>query len=67
MPKFNVTVTRDTTESTVVDVEADDIEHAKALALAEAHDEPGKFTWVEDDCVAGEPYLADPDNCVEDA
>jgi hypothetical protein len=65
MPKFNVLVTRDTTESTVVDVEADDAEQAKENALHEARLSPENFDWTPDDCMGGEPYLADPDECAQ--
>lgn len=61
MPKFFVTVTRDTTESTIVDVEAPTKHEAIAKALAEARDNPGAFDWEADECVAGEPYIGDED------
>lgn len=66
MPKFNVTITRDTTESTTVDVEAPDAAVARHLALEEALTAPSNFDWVQDDCSGGEAYLADPDGCVSE-
>lgn len=63
--RYRVIVTRDTTESTVVDVEASSPEEANTKALAEARDYPGRFDWTPDDGVAGDPYLGDPDGVEE--
>lgn len=65
--KFNVTVTRDTTESTTVDVEADSAEEAEAKALDEANQDANAFDWVADDCSGGDPYIGDPGNAAEEA
>lgn len=65
MPKYNVLVTRDCTESTTVDVEADDPEEAKEKALNEALYRGHLFDWTPDDGSGGgdTPYLADEDEC----
>lgn len=60
MPKFNVLVTRDTTESTVIDVVAATKEVAEEAALKEARDHPQRFTWTGDDTLLCDPYVADP-------
>lgn len=65
MAKFNVLVTRDCTESTIVDVEADSPEEARELALEEARNAAANFDWTRDECSEDAPYLADPDQCVE--
>lgn len=49
MPKFNVLVTRDCTESTVVDVEAATEAQARKQAWREIMNGPGNFDWVVDD------------------
>lgn len=59
--RYFVTITRDTTESTRVDVEASSPEEARRLALDEANSDPNAFDWVQDDAFGGDPYLADPD------
>jgi len=68
MAKYLVTVTRDCTESTRVDVEAKDASAARTAALEETNLHPERFTWVQDECSGSnaEPYLADPDGCVEE-
>lgn len=66
MPKFNVIVTRDCTESTVVDVEAIDAAHAKELALAEAMSSPHDFEWKPDD-FSGDQSLPAVTGCDEKA
>lgn len=58
MPVYRFTITRDTTESATVEIEAD--------SIGEAHDEA--FTWrvvnsakfEPDDCVNGDVYIPDP-------
>ena len=58
MPKFNVTITRDCTESVELDVEADTREAAIEAALTEAQDS-ADLNWVADDGGTwGDPYFA---------
>ena len=56
MPEFRFTLTRDTTESTTVTIEADTIEEAQAEALAH----PPETGWTQDDNLPDDPYLPDP-------
>lgn len=59
MPRYSVCVTRDVTESTFEEVEADSPEEAKEKALANVQAEPWDFDWTLDDGnIGGEPYLA---------
>lgn len=64
MPKFNIPVTRDCTETTMVDVEAATVEDAIHEALVEANDEPWKFDWTHDDNSGDQnvaEFVGDPD------
>lgn len=64
MPKFHVILTRDTTESCVISVEADTPEEAEERVF-EVYNELTRTTipdWEVDDA-AGRPYLADPGGC----
>lgn len=63
MAKFNILITRDVTESTSVDVEADSLAEAIGKALHEARAAPHEFDWTRDDCMGGEPYHAGGDEC----
>jgi hypothetical protein len=65
MPRYNVQVTRNTTESTSVLVEADSPQDARVKAVARAKD--GGLYWEADEGNMCEPYIADPDNAVEEA
>jgi hypothetical protein len=58
MPKFLVPITRDTTETTMVDVVADNPRHAVSLALDEVYQTPQDFDFTPDDCSGGDPYFA---------
>ena len=60
MPKFLVPITRDCTETTMVDVVAKNAEAARDAALAEAIQSPENFDWTHDDCSGNqsEPYFA---------
>lgn len=62
MARYYVTVTRDCTETTVVDVEADGPDEAEANALDEAGSHPSRFDWVRDECSEGEAYIPAPGN-----
>lgn len=48
MARYSVIVTRDTTESTVMLVEADSEEEAEAKAIEASHDDL-PITWIQDD------------------
>jgi hypothetical protein len=66
MPKFEVQLTRDTTESTTVTVDAasKDDAFAKALNLVKHHDNTVEWD-VDDENTPQPPYLGDDiDNCV---
>lgn len=63
MAKFIILITRDVTESTRVDVEAETQTEAIAKALREAREAPHEFDWTRDDCIGGEPYHAGGDEC----
>lgn len=65
MPKFFVTVTRDTTESTTVDIVADSAAEAERLALEEATASPHNFDWAPDECSGGDPYIPAPGESAE--
>lgn len=54
---YEVIVTRDTTESTVIQVEAESPEEAEAEALSESYN--GRYTWEQDDTpnASGEHYV----------
>lgn len=68
MPKFDVIVTVDTTESAVIRVEADSMKDANYKALDEARLNGPKYDWQPDDNVSWQPYLGDEDGAtlVED-
>lgn len=59
MAKFNILITRDVTESTIVDVDAETYADAVAAALSEASRAAHEFDWTRDDCMGGEPYCTD--------
>jgi len=61
MPKFEFTLTRDTTESVSVTVEADTIEEAQSEALGN----PPETGWTQDDNSPADAYLPDPDDWKE--
>tara|TARA_Y100000815_G_scaffold145270_1_gene131537 strand:+ start:1525 stop:1716 length:192 start_codon:yes stop_codon:yes gene_type:complete len=58
MPKFKFTMTRDTTESVSVTVEAPSIEEAHEEALAN----PPQAGWEQDENYPQRPYLPDEDD-----
>lgn len=64
MPKFTVPITRDCTETTMVDVIAENATGARDLALVEAVRTPEAFEWVADECSGNqaEPYFAGGDD-----
>lgn len=63
MPKFLVPVTRDCTETTVVDVEAETVEKAVALAVGEVRQRHWEFSFTPDDGSGFEdPYFAGDDD-----
>ncbi len=73
MPKFIVPITRNCTETTNVDVEADTVEEAVEKALDEVRDDSTAFDFVYDDGSGGcdDPYFAGDDDydaveCVDD-
>jgi hypothetical protein len=57
MPKYRVTVTRGTTESVVVVVEADNADQAEDLALADAGPD---LEWTVDAGAYDDPYIGSP-------
>ena len=58
--RYSVIITRDTTESTTVDAEAEDKEGAAEKALEEATMHPERFDWVMNEGnPPTEPYLGD--------
>ena len=58
--RYSVIITRDTTESTTVDVEAEDKEAAAEKALDEAMMHPERFDWVLNEGNSpADPYLGD--------
>lgn len=70
---YRVLVTRDVTESATFRVEASSPEEAAERALMDARrGTPYPIVsgynpvWERDDCTGGEPYLADPDEAVEE-
>ena len=68
MPKYNVTFTRDITESTTITVDATDPSNAEEQAYERATSgHPTSIKWEIDDCSCGlsAPYLADPNALVE--
>ena len=68
MPKYDVTLTRDITESATITVDATDPLDAEEKAYEQATSGiPTSIKWEIDDCSCGlsEPYLPDPDNSVE--
>lgn len=60
--KFTVPITRDTTETTMVDVEAATALEARDKALLEVQQYPERFEFTPDDCTGGEPYFAGDDD-----
>ena len=63
--RWDVIVTRDITESTVVEIEAESAEAAEAAALESVMDSPCDFRWTPDDGVAGDPYIGAPSEAQE--
>lgn len=61
MPKYSFTLTRDTTESVSVTIEADTAEEAFQKAL----ENPPVEGWEPDDNTPQDPYLPDPDDVEE--
>jgi hypothetical protein len=57
---YDVLVTRDSTESTLIRVEAADQDAAQDTALRAARTDH-RHIWTPDDNMGGEPYIADPD------
>lgn len=59
MPKFTVIVTRDTTESCEIEVEAESQEAAEQAGLQTALDFPGEQEWLPDDTTnaSKDPYV----------
>jgi len=55
MPKFEVVVTRDCTESIVIDVTAENEDDAREVALAQTKAKPFE-AWERDDCSSSKPY-----------
>lgn len=67
MPKFNVLVTVDVTQSAVVPVEAEDRDTAIQLALEEARSNGSVYEWSNDDCGGSwKPYIADHESAAEE-
>lgn len=65
--KYSVPITRDCTETTNIDVEADSPEDARDKALAEAGESPHDFEWVADECSGNqaEPYFSGDDDLLK--
>lgn len=61
MKKFQFTLTRDTTESVTVTIEADTIEEAQEKAL----ENPPETGWEQDDNDPQDPYLPDSEDWEE--
>ena len=66
LKKYRVTVTRDVTESAIIEVEALTPQSAseRAILIARGCLEPGQ--WTRDDCSGSEPYLPDGNNSAEE-
>lgn len=64
MKKFRVCMTRDTAESTWIEVEAESREEAEREAYDEAYDNRN-LKWEPDDWW-GKPYCGDMDTCIEE-
>jgi hypothetical protein len=64
MPKYLVPVTREATETTMVDVSARSRREAVDKAVAEASAKPWEFDWVADDNSGdqSDPYFAGDDD-----
>lgn len=62
--KYLVPITRDCTETTNIDVEANSPEEARDKALEEANESPGNFDWTADECSGNQadPYFAGDDD-----
>jgi len=65
MPKYSVAVTRDSTETTHVDVEADSVYQAEEKAQYETAVYPHRFNWATDEGNSHEPYIPDAGNSAE--
>lgn len=62
MPKFTFALTRDATETTMVEIVADTIEEAQRAALLN----PPTTGWTLDDGNDHPPYIPDPSDYEED-
>lgn len=65
MPNFIVPVTRDVTETANVEVVAATPERAAQIALTRFYTDRNSLKFELDDCVGGEPYIADLDSIEE--
>ncbi len=63
--KWEVMVTRDVTESVLVEVEAETPKLADELALERARN--GELEWQRNDCWPGDPYVGDDEAGTETA
>jgi hypothetical protein len=61
MPRYRVIVTRDTTESAWIIVDAASPEEADEAALEQARD--GDVRWDPDEGNELRPYIGDPEGC----
>ena len=68
MKKYDVIVTRDTTESAIIRVEAESKDQAADIALEKAREAPVGFEWRTNDIYDSDPYLGDcPENDAREA
>ena len=64
--KYNVILTRDITESTIIEIEADNVSDAEDTVMAMAgrygQDLPNEMQrWQSDECVCGDVYVTGVD------
>ena len=62
MPRYELVLTRDTTESAIVTVEADDLEDATDMVLDMENKGDLSDKWKPDCCVNGDRYFTNLDD-----
>ena len=65
MKTFRVIVTRDVTESTMIEPQAESADQANDKALEIARTFARQFNWTRDDSSEDDPYLGDPEGAEE--